>query len=242
MIGILGYGEIGKAIHHFYPEALIKDLEIDEFNDLEKMDVLHVCIPFNERFEPTVNEVRDKYRPSCVIIHSTVGVGTTKKLNKSWNNCVHSFVRGTHPDLTSGLRNFTKIIAADTIDMARKARYSLEGVGIKCEIWNGSRNSELAKILSTTAYGMNIAFQKEAYELCEKYGADPSLVYERATVTYNEGWDRLGKPRFKRPIIANMPGKSGGHCIIPNLEFVQGTDTAKFVTTVNNRQKDIDNA
>jgi len=47
-IGILGYGEIGKAIARFYKNPVIKDLNRD--NGLNEVDVLHICIPYNDRF------------------------------------------------------------------------------------------------------------------------------------------------------------------------------------------------
>ena len=44
-IGILGFGEVGKAIAKFYQEPKIKDLDRDD--GLKGVEVLHVCIPWN---------------------------------------------------------------------------------------------------------------------------------------------------------------------------------------------------
>jgi hypothetical protein len=43
MIGILGYGEVGKAISKFYKDPKIKDLKIK--GNLTNIDILNVCIP-----------------------------------------------------------------------------------------------------------------------------------------------------------------------------------------------------
>ena len=62
-IGILGYGEIGKAVAKFYGsssslQVKIKDLK--RADDLVGVDVLHICIPWSLNFVdivvPEVNE------------------------------------------------------------------------------------------------------------------------------------------------------------------------------------------
>ena len=93
-IGILGYGEIGKSIAKFYKNPLVKDLKRDD--GLSGIDVLHVCIPWNEDFIATVTKEIAEINPKLTIIHSTVAPGTTQKIG---GMIVHSPIRGVHPNL-----------------------------------------------------------------------------------------------------------------------------------------------
>ncbi|MFA5299151.1 MAG: hypothetical protein WC389_13165, partial [Lutibacter sp.] len=53
-IGILGNGQIGQAISKFYKNPLIKDINRDD--GLIGVDVLHICIPYNENFVKIVEK------------------------------------------------------------------------------------------------------------------------------------------------------------------------------------------
>ena len=77
-IGILGYGEVGKAIAKFYKKPLIKDLKRDD--NLENSDILNICIPYSKNFVKIVREQIKFSKPELTIIHSTVAPGTKKKL------------------------------------------------------------------------------------------------------------------------------------------------------------------
>ena len=127
-IGILGYGEVGQAIAKFYgsagsPQAKIKDLNKDD--GLKGVEILHVCIPFNEKFIEVVSKEIKSIKPKLVIVHSTVAPGTTKKLiSKTGNKMIaHSPVRGIHPHLYKGIKTFVKFIGAENKkagEMAKK--------------------------------------------------------------------------------------------------------------------------
>jgi lactate dehydrogenase-like 2-hydroxyacid dehydrogenase len=53
-VGILGYGEIGKAVAKFYKNQKIKDLNRDD--GLQGVEVLHVCIPYTDKFVDIVKK------------------------------------------------------------------------------------------------------------------------------------------------------------------------------------------
>ena len=75
--GILGYGEVGKAIAKFYNNPLIKDLERDD--NLAGVEILNICIPYNgDDFIEAVAKEVNNIKPKLIIIHSTVAPGTTK--------------------------------------------------------------------------------------------------------------------------------------------------------------------
>src|SRR3989344_5362217 len=92
-VGIIGYGEIGKAISKFYKKPLIKDLNRDD--GLKSVEILHICIPWSDNFVEIVKKEIREIKPKLTIIHSTVSVGATKKIG---GRTVHSPVRGVHPN------------------------------------------------------------------------------------------------------------------------------------------------
>jgi len=69
-VGILGYGEVGKAIAKFYNNPKIKDIDRDD--GLKGVDILHVCIPYSDKFADIVKKEIKNIKPKLTMIHSTV--------------------------------------------------------------------------------------------------------------------------------------------------------------------------
>ena len=211
---VIGAGEVGKAVFevlkkHKY-SVTIRDLD----GRAEQKDVLHICYPFFKGFVKSVKNYIKIYQPSLVIIHSTVPVGTTRKISPI---AVHSPIRGVHPHLAKGVMTFVKYFGGSK---AKEAAKIFSTMGVKVKTFSKSETTELLKILDTTYYGWNIIFAKEVARICRERGLDFNEVYTDPNNTYNEGYKKLGKPNVVRPVLSPMPGKIGGHCIIPNLEFL----------------------
>jgi len=214
-IGILGYGEIGKAIAKFYKNPKIKDLNRDD--GLKGVEILHVCIPWSDKFVGIVKKEIKSTKPKLTIIHSTIAPGTTKKLGKG---VVHSPVRGIHPHLYEGIKTFVKYIGTNDKKAGERAKKHLESLGIKAKVFTPAATTELAKLLDTTYYGVAIAWHGEMAKICQKLGIDFEEAVTDFNATYNEGYTKLGKKNVVRPVL--YPPKDGisGHCIIPNAEIL----------------------
>ncbi len=220
-VGILGYGEIGRAIAQFYTNPLIRDLDINTFDS--NLDVLHICIPYLKNFHDIVAENITTYRPRLVIIHSTIGAGDTKKLFDMFGNVVHSPVRGVHPKLFEGIKTFIKFIGADDPELGERAAEHLRSIGIsRVKVCASSVATELGKLFDTTYYGLCIAFHAYAAEICKKFeGVKFDEVMTDFNASYNEGYIELGKTNVIRPVLsAPENGKIGGHCILPNAHIL----------------------
>lgn len=215
-IGILGYGEIGKAVAKFYKRPKIKDLDRDD--GLKDVDVLHVCIPWSSRFVEIVKKEIKHAKPKLTIVHSTVVPGTTKKLGKG---VVHSPVRGIHPHLYEGIKTFVKYIGANDQKAGQMAKKHLESLGIKVKVFSPAATTEIAKLLDTTYYGITIAWHGEMAEMCKKVGVDFEKAVTDFNITYNEGYTKLEKTNVVRPVLYSPKDGIGGHCIIPNAEILQ---------------------
>jgi len=215
--GILGYGHIGKAIAKFYKNPRIKDK--NDITNFRGIDVLNICIPYSTEFEKIVKKEIEKAEPKLTIIHSTVAPGTTKNIG---GMVVHSPVRGIHPYLYEGIKTFTKYIGADILEAGILTENHFREIGLKPKAFGPSIITELGKLLSTTYYGLCIAFHGEVKKLCDKYKVPFEQVMNDFTETYNEGYKKLNKENVIRPILTPPKNDTiGGHCVIENTKILQ---------------------
>lgn len=215
-VGILGYGEIGKAVSQFYASPKIKDLNRDD--GLAGVEILHVCIPWSDKFIDIVKKEIKKIKPKLTIIHSTVALSATKEIG---GTAVHSPVRGVHPKLFEGIKTFVKYIGADNKRAANLAERHFKKLNIKTKTFFPSKTTEALKLWDTAQYGWLIVLNKEIKKWCDKNNVDFEAVYTEANKTYNEGYKKLGREEVLRPYLKHIEGKIGGHCIIPNCRILK---------------------
>lgn len=200
---VIGAGQVGRAV----AEVLgVEAIDLDGHTGLA--DVIHVCFPWSEFFEGSVLEYQARYQPDLTVIHSTVPVGTSRRLG-----AVHSPVTGRHPDLAESVRTFVKFFGGE-----RAAEAAALFPMCRVEIVPDAETTEAGKLWATLQHGWLVALQKEAYRFAEAHGADPDIAYRRFNEAYNEGYAALGDPWFL-PTLRNMPGPIGGHCVIPNARM-----------------------
>lgn len=224
---IIGYGEIGKSIGKVLEQA---GVDYDAFDNAfpcaveGDYNVMHVCVPFSKKFVKSILNYVGLHRPNYVVIHSTVDIGTTRKLQEKSESgwFVHSPVVGVHPNLYDGLITFTKFFGAPIQQAAEDmSNYFNLTLGLNTRVMESSETTEMAKLLSTTYYGWNITFNKEVALLCDEYGLDFNQVYNEWNENYNRGYKILNMNNVIRPILKYVPGKIGGHCIMPNVEILK---------------------
>jgi hypothetical protein len=215
-------GQVGSALI----EVLSEKYEVDGIDYLSdrlpgKYDVIHICIPYSERFDEAVEVYSDLYLNSggLIIIHSTVPLGTSAKFN-----AVHSPIRGVHPHLADGIRHFDKYFGGARSDEAAGI-FSWLGPSVISE---KSEDTEAMKLWDTTYYGWNIVFEKAVKAYCDEHKLNFKLVYTAANLSYNDGYAELGMEHVRRPVLKDYPGKIGGHCIIPNAKLLGG-EIAEFI-------------
>lgn len=223
---ILGYGEIGNSIREVYQrhgqEVAWRD-QLDEDGDVQ-CELLHVCIPYNERFVENVMAEMIVSEASLVIIHSTVKPGTTYRLNlltRFSRTIVHSPVIGVHPNLADSLETFTKWVGIDDVVSkgATKILDHLGDVGITTRLVFGSYVTEIMKIWDTTYYGMCLAINAEVRDMIQAQGFDYQLWVEYLQ-EYNKGYRGMGMSNVVRPYFETLNMPIGGHCIVPNVKIL----------------------
>lgn len=238
-VGILGNGEIGSSLHQVYQLSGVSDVVVrDPYQGLDaalsECEIVNVCIPFS-KYDAFVKIVRDlDLRDGCVlIIQSTVGLGCTDRVQEDLPSlmCVHSPVRGVHPNLTEGLLTFEKYVGVSDRFRGDQALISrickhVKALGIKPVVCR-AKESELAKVISTTLYGINIAAITDVSKLCDDNDVDFDVVFTQWQTGYNTGYTSLGRPgvcrRVLTPVPVNEDGERviGGHCVIPNCRILR---------------------
>ena len=218
---IIGNGEVGKALYKVLDEhyiVFIRDKIGPVFPNSEevessRVEILHICIPFSRHFVKIVKQYKKDYDPEYTVIHSTVPVGISRKCG-----AIHSPVRGMHPEMENGLKTYVKFLggkdASEVADYFRRANF-------KIQLCEKQETTELAKILSTTRYGIDIEFAKDTAKLCRRFKVPFSEVYTLWTLTYNKGLKKKGEEELCRPVIQPIEKKIGGHCVLPNAELLK---------------------
>ena len=226
---IIGLGEVGQALkailnpHYLVFTNDIKDQSVYYPDDV---GIMHVCFPYSESFIQDVKNYQQKYNPKYTVVHSTVPVGTSSRLN-----AIHSPIRGLHPNLESGIRTFVKFIggehASEVADYFRR-------VGLRVCLFEKAETTEALKLFDTLQYGISIEIAKEVYKFCQDNSLNFHEVYTLGNQTYNEGYANLGHPEFIRPVLQPIMKKVGGHCILNNAKLLN-TEFTKFLNNLNEK-------
>lgn len=229
-IMIAGFGQIGQAIYNLY------DLEKYEIGHMDKetvcdfappADVLHICFGHDsteysrKSFIDTVKMYISFFNPKITIIHGTVSQGVTQSIFKEINKpIVHSPVMGVHPHLTESIKTFTKIVGGANDDSAELAIKHLTELGIKTIKYDSSNESEFAKLLDTTYYGICIRYMQDIHRECQEENLNFEQVYTQTNTIYNDGYTKMGMSNVIRPVLKHFGDGIGGHCIWQNSKLL----------------------
>ncbi|MDP6591397.1 MAG: nucleotide sugar dehydrogenase, partial [Alphaproteobacteria bacterium] len=182
--------------------------------------IVTVPTPVDEKNEPDLTAIlaasrsvgREIQRGAIVIYESTVWPGLTEEIcaseleGASGLTCGEDFHLGYSPerinpgDSRHTLKSITKIVAADTPEIARQiaALYgSINGGNI--HIAPNIRTAEAAKVIENAQRDINIAFVNEIAQICHKLDLSSADVLEAAATKWN--------------FLEFTPGLVGGHCI-----------------------------
>lgn len=223
---VIGHGQIGQAIH-----AMLKrsEDEIIETYDIQKntkedkqkildggkLDVLHVCFPFNDKFIEYVRGYIDEFKPGYTIIYSTVKIGTTKQLGE---NVFHSPVVGRHPNLYEGVLYGLRFIGTNQGD-AHPVDTLWESLGARVKIVESTDATEFIKIRSTSKFGINLVWTDYEKSIADDIGMEFNILKE-FDEDYNKLYVKLGMEWAQQYILDPPEGVIGGHCVIPNAKLL----------------------
>lgn len=223
-IGIIGYGEIGKSVERVYMDYSKFNLTIIDKEYVcgdGVIDIMNICLPLFDDYKTVVCEYIKKYKPKLCIIHTSTTPGTTLEIS-SRTECsvVHSPVRGVHPNLYKGLKTFIKYIGYTDQRGKELCESHFDDLEIPYQSFEGSCNTELAKLYSTTYYGLCIAFHGEMKSHFDKLKLNYNIITDW-NETYNSGYEEIGMRNVVRPILTPPIDSIGGHCVVPNAKLLK---------------------
>jgi UDP-N-acetyl-D-mannosaminuronate dehydrogenase len=209
---VVGLGEVGRPLLDVisrHQTAIGLDI-IPPANQIDHVDVMHVCYPFEIRdFVGTTVAYIERFSPSLTVVNSTVGIGTTRAIaERTRAAVVHSPVRGKHARMRDELLSYTKFIGAIDQTSAKRATQHFESIGLTTRVLSSPEATELAKLTETTYFGLIIAWAQEVERYCDQLGAE----YAEVTSFYED-------IKFL-PQVRYFPGVIGGHCVMPNIEIL----------------------
>lgn len=208
-------GQIGSAIQKILSEKYsVKGIDKGDVLFGEEFNAIFICFPYDKNFIQEVKKYQKNYliKNGLTVIHSTVPIGTTEKLN-----AVHAPIRGKHPNLYEGIKIFPIGIGGKG---GASLAYIYDSCGITCYRTDNPRNTEAFKLYDTEYYRRCILFMREVWDFCKKNDLDFDYIYRWGNESYNEGYKKLGLPRFVRPVLLYMPGPVGGHCVETNHKLL----------------------
>ena len=237
---VAGIGEIGKPILKLLSKQNITvgfDLNPDlmdqrKFQRYKNLQTsfLHITIPVTGKFINNVLKLDKKFQPECIVIHSTIKPGTTKKLQEKLSiPVIYSATRGIHKRMIYDLKRYTKFFVIS--ENAPRGKWAssrfvklMKRCGIKTKKMSKPETLELAKIICDTSYlGWLVNYAQLSNRIAIEYGID-----------YDEMWsfsDEIHKFLGNRPKM--YPGYIGGHCVIPNLNLIND-ETLNLINKMNN--------
>ncbi len=238
---VAGIGEIGKPILKLLSKQNITvgfDLNPDlmdqrKFQRYKNLQTsfLHITIPVTGKFINNVLKLDKKFQPECIVIHSTIKPGTTKKLQEKLSiPVIYSATRGIHKRMIYDLKRYTKFFVIS--ENAPRGKWAssrfvklMKRCGIKTKKMSKPETLELAKIICDTSYlGWLVNYAQLSNKIAIEHGVD-----------YDEMWsfsDEIHKLLGNRPKM--YPGYIGGHCVIPNLKLINDS-TLSIINDMNNR-------
>ena len=113
-----------------------------------KTKLLHICIPFNKKFEKNVISLHKKYRPQGIVIHSTISPGTTKTIQSKLSvPLIYSATRGLHKRMLFDLKRYTKFYSIEkNAPKAKWATSEYEKLLKKCGVIAEPTIDELGRL------------------------------------------------------------------------------------------------
>ncbi|NBU48309.1 MAG: UDP-glucose/GDP-mannose dehydrogenase family protein [Flavobacteriales bacterium] len=221
MIGIVGNGFVGNAVHQNFKEKVsCKVFDVDEnrsLNSLEevlKQKFIFVCLPTPMKFTGECDtSILDSFFQNIsnivdgiFVIKSTVPIGTTKKYAKKFK-VIHNPEFLTARNAVEDFKNSERNIVGGQTELCEKFVDFFESVFPHIpNIITSSDESETIKYFSNTFLSLKVAYFNKVYDLCQNLGMNYNNVC--AGIISDS---RIGKSHSKVPGIDGDRG-FGGTC------------------------------
>lgn len=240
---VIGMGEIGSSLYEIvrgvYRQTEAYDIKWGEKSLPTDVDVVHICYPYSETFiEDTVNYMKET-NSLLLLIESTVLPGTTYNIASELSSkgmrthVVHSPVRGRKADgFKACLYGYTKFIGPVEKVGGEMADDYYKSLGFKTRICRSPLETEFAKIINLSYFGIMLAWNQEMRRIAKKHNLNiDDILAFLETTTIESGF------RFPRPVYDGEP--IGGHCIIPGMKLLYEKYKSQLIEAAQNSNENM---
>jgi UDP-N-acetyl-D-mannosaminuronate dehydrogenase len=223
LVVVVGLGEVGRPLLQILSKSYrCCGVDITPVEIGESCSVLHICYPFQlPDFVGTTLRYIEKYKPTLIIINSTVAPGTTEAIYEGCGRqpTAYSPVRGKHAQMQQDMLRYKKFVGGCDPGSTTAAAAHFEGAGFKTATFLTPQLGEISKLLETTYLGVLIGWAQEAERISRVNGGQFNDVN-----AFIEEIDFLPSHIF--------PGVIGGHCVMPNIRILEQHCPSLFLQAV----------
>jgi len=213
MIGIIGYGVIGKTTHQvLFPTENVKIHDVimnTNISDLFGLELVFVCIPTNNhsdilKIKNIIKTFQNQSPETEIIIRSTIIPGF---FNEIAGNVTYfpEFLRERNS--INDAKNAKVLFYASNLKKSKLQNY--EQFNFKLRKIKFSE-LEILKLMSNNYYAMKVVFANHYYDICKKYGANYEVLLHSFHQTKN------GQSYME--VNENLRGY-GGKCLPKDMDF-----------------------
>jgi len=226
MIGIVGNGFVGNAVHQNLKDKVsCKVFDVDKnkspntLSEVLSQKFIFVCLPTPMKISGECDlSILDNFFQNLpqdiegtFIIKSTVPIGTTKKYSKDYK-VIHNPEFLTARNAVEDFKNSERNIIGGESELCEKFAEFFNSIFPHIpNIITTSDESETIKYFSNTFLSLKVAYFNKMYDLCEKLDMNYETVCNGVTSD-----SRIGKSHSKVPGIDGDRG-FGGTCFPKDL-------------------------
>jgi UDPglucose 6-dehydrogenase len=213
MIGIIGYGVIGKTTHQvLFPDENVRihDIIIDtNISDLFGSEIVFVCIPTNNHsdileIKNIIKTFQSQSPETEIVIRSTIIPGF---FNEVVGNLTYfpEFLR--ERNAINDAKNVESLFYASTLQKSNLQNYDQFNFKLKKIEFS---ELEILKLMSNNYYAMKVVFANHYYDICKKYSANYNVLLD--------SFYQVKNGQSYMEVNENLRGY-GGKCLPKDIDF-----------------------
>lgn len=213
MIGIVGYGVVGKTTHQvFFPkeEIQVHDISLNtNLSDLFGSELVFICTPTDNysdllEIKKLISIITDNSPGTEIVVRSTVVPGFFSDV-QSKVTYLPEFLR--ERNAINDTKNAKTLFYASTLKESQLMNYNEFNYKLKRIQFS---ELEILKLMANNYYAMKVVFANHYYEICKKYDANYEVLLESFYESKN------GQSYME--VNENLRGY-GGKCLPKDIDF-----------------------